>query len=301
MTVSNSSLLIKIKSLEKSLKQKEMALKKYEQTLKDSNQRVKQILTDLQEGKALIRNIHKSLLPSHLPKIPHFKFSYKFTATKTGISGDFFDVIQLNNPLQFGILLSSCSSYSLTSVFLSLFLKSVPSLKKHSKSTDYFLETFKSLSQSHTDTFHLFYGIVNRKDFTLNYCLKGDIFAGIRKAGNKKESSFTTLQTLKTTSSSLKTQKPNKQSFKSQTIELNPKDCFILCSPGLLQRKNSKGTSFGENNIIKAVQKKTGALDIRQNILFQANQFAGPVKSLRDQTVLIMEVKDRILKLSPGK
>lgn len=300
MSASNSSLLLKIKSLEKSLKQKEMTLKKYEQTLKDSNQRVKQILTDLREGKALIRNIHKSLLPSHLPKIPHFKFSYKFTATKTGISGDFFDVIQLNNPLQFGILLSSCNSYSLTSVFLSLFLKSVPSLKKHSTATDYFLETFKSLSKSHADSFHLFYGIVNRKDFTLNYCLKGGIFAGIRKTGNKKPP-FTTFQPIKSTPSFSKTQRPNKQSFKSQTVELNPKDCFILCSPGLSQRKSSKGTSFGANNIVKAVQKKKGALDIRQNILFQANQFAGPVKPLRDQTVLIMEVKDRILKLSPEK
>ena len=295
MTPTNKSLLLKIQALEKKLKQKEKALK-------NSNQRVEQILTDLKESKNLIRNIHKSLLPSHLPKIPHFSFSYRLSATRTGVSGDFFDVIQLNNPLQFGVLLSSCSTYTLTSLFLSLFLKSVPLLKEHPTAAGYLREVFKNLPNSNKNSFHLFYGIVNRRDFTLDYCLKGDVFAGMRQPEQAKEkSSLSRFQILKTSSSNLQTKNPRKSPFKSAVIELKPKDCLVLCSPGILHRKNSKGTVFGAKNILQAALSQKGVLATRQNILFQTNQFAGSAESPRDQTVLIMEVKDRILKLTKAK
>ena len=327
MNSANKSLLLKIKSLEKDLKQKEKGLKKYAMALKDSNQRVEQILKDLQESKALIRNIHKSLLPSHLPKIPQFKFSYKLAATKTGVSGDFFDVIQLNDPLQFGVLLSSCSSYTLTSLFLSLFLKSVPALKEHSTAAGYLQEIFKNFPVSQKNSIHLFYGIVNGRDFTLDYCLMGDVFAGIRCSTpqGKSNSLPVKFQILKSTkqicestpktppfsrrrespqselkSSNRITKKQKNHSLTGSLIELKPRDCLILCSPGILHRKNAGGGDFGAKNIIKAALSQKGALAIRQNILFQANQFAGKAPK-RDQTLLIMEVKDRVLKLTKTK
>ena len=301
MTATNSSLILKVKFLEKELKQKEKALKKYEQALKDSNQRVEQILKDLRESKALIRNIHKSLLPTHLPKIPQFKFSYKLTATKIGVSGDFFDVIQLNDPFQFGVLLSSCSSYTLTSLFLSLFLKSVPALKEHSTAAEYLQEMFNNFPVSNRDSIHLFYGIVNGRSFTLDYCLMGDVFAGVRRSDSQEKKNLlpSDFQILESPKADLKIKSPKKDSFKSKVMELKPRDCLTLCSPGLLHRKNSAGTDFGAKNIMKAAFSQRGALAIRQNILFQANRFAGSAAQ-RDQTLLIMEVKNRILKLTKG-
>ena len=181
----NHPLLLKIKSLEKELKDKIEIIKKQERALKDSNHRVERILKDLQDSTTLIRNIHKSLLPTDLPKIPLFKFSYKLAVSKTGVSGDFFDVIQLTSPLKFGVLLSSCNSYTLSSLFLSLFLKSFPSLKEYKTSGEFLSEMLKNLSSLSTkeEALHIFYGIVSRRDFTLNYCLRGDVFAGIRRAG----------------------------------------------------------------------------------------------------------------------
>ena len=302
MSAKNSSLILKVKSLEKELKQKEEALKKQEQALKNSNQRVEQILKDLQASKILIGNIHKSLLPTHLPKIPQFKFSYKLTATKTGVSGDFFDVIQLNDPLQFGILLSSCSSYTLTSLFLSLFLKSASALKEHSTAAGYIQEIFNNLLNKNKNSIDLFYGIVNGRNFTLDYCLTGDVFAGLRRfiPQEKSPSLPGDFQILKSPKPSLKIKNKKKCSFKSKVIELKPRDYLILCSPGLLHRKNSGGAEFGAKNIMKAALSQKGALAIRQNILFQANRFA-EFSAQRDQTLLIMEVKDRILKLTKTK
>ena len=298
----NHPLLLKIKSLEKELRDKIEIIKKQERALKDSNRRVERVLKDLQDSTTLIRNIHKSLLPTDLPKIPLFKFSYKLAVSKTGVSGDFFDVIQLNSPVKFGVLLSSCNSYTLSSLFLSLFLKSFPSLKEHKTSGEFLSEMFKNLSSLSTkeEALHIFYGIVSRRDFTLNYCLRGDVFAGIRRARTGEiKSTQSDFEILKPAISPLKD--PSKKiapAFKSAVIELNPKDCLTLCSPGILLRKNLAGTSFGTKNIIKSALSQKGILATRQNILFQANQFAGSAEPKRDQTVLLMEVKDRILKLA---
>ena len=302
MASSNNSLLLKIKSLENKLREKNKTIRKYERALRDSNERVEKVIKDLRDSTTLMRNIHKSLLPTSLPKIPLFKFSYKLAVSKTGVSGDFLDVIQLNNPLQFGVLLSSCNSYTLSSLFLSLLLKSLPSFKEYKTSAEFFSELFKKLSSLSTkeEALHIFYGIVSRRDFTLDYCLKGDVFAGIRRARpGETKSAKPDFEILKPALSHLKDpQKTNEPVFKSTVTELRPKDCLTLCSPGILLRKNQRGTPFGTKNIIKSVLGQKGILATRQNILFQANQFAGSTEPKKDQTVLIMEVKDRILKLA---
>ena len=304
----NSSLLTEIKSLKKQLKEKQKIIKSHSARLRDSNERIERIIKDLHGSATLIRNIHKTLLPVNLPKIPHFTFSYKLNPSKTGAGGDFLDVIPLQNPLQFGILLSGFRSFTLSSLFLSVLLKSFPSLKGHKTAEGFLTEIFKKFprSLSKKEDISVFYGIVNRRDFTLSYCLKGDIFAGIRQkgqsAGKPAGSSRGDFQTLSPSSLSVSPQrgKNNSLIFKSRKIELSPGDCLALCSPGLFHRKNPKGEIFGAENIIKSVLSpaNSGVLAVRQNILFQAHRFAGSNEAERDQTVLIMKAKSRVLKLA---
>ena len=311
MTSTNSFLLKEIKSLKKELKEKQKIIKNYEARLQDSNKRIEKIIKDLQDSATFIRNIHKTLLPVDLPKIPHFTFSYKLIPSKTGIGGDFLDVIPLQNPLQFGILLSGFRNFTLSSLFLSVLLKSFPSLKKHKIAGDFLTEIFKKFPGplSKTADISIFYGIVNRRDLTLNYCLKGDVFAGIRRKGQTDEkgtaASQGDFQVLHSPlpSGGSENRKGGNLIFKSRRVELNPGDCLALCSPGLLHRKDSKGTSFGAENIIKSVLSRSnkGVLAVRQNILFQAHRFAGSHEAERDQTVLIMKMKNRVLKLAGTK
>ena len=311
MTSTNKSHLPEIKSLKKKLKEKQKIIENYEARLQDSNERIEKIIKDLRNSATLIRNIHKTLLPADLPKIPHFTFSYKLTPSKTGIGGDFLDVIPLQNPLHFGILLSGFSNFTLSSLFLSVLLKSFPSLRGYKTAGGFLTEVFKKLPcpLSKKEDISVFYGIVNRRDFTMSYCLKGDIFAGIRQKGKTGEkgtaSSHGNFQTLRPSSlgEGSKTGKNSPLIFKSRRIDLNPGDCLALCSPGLFHRKNPQGEIFGAENIIKSVlsQSNKGGLAVRQNILFQANRFAGSNKAERDQTVLIMKVKSRVLKLAGTK
>ena len=288
-----SPLFKKIQSLEKELQEKKEVIKKYEGAFKDSNSRVEKIIRDIQDSLPLIRKIHQALLPTELPQIPHFEFSYKSQPTKIGISGDFFDVIQLQNPLQFAVLLASCNSYAITSLFLTTLLKFSKDLQVHENSKDFFTELSEKLSPSLTekDQVHLFCGIVNRKYFTLDYCISGDILAILKPEDLPH-------QILKATSSSV--HKNQQASFKNQSIDLNPRDHLILCSPGIVHRKNPKNQSFGLENLLKSLslEKKQSVLERRQNILFQANEFAQKKESNKDQTALIVEVKDRIIKLT---
>ena len=180
----NSPVLLKekIRFLEEKLKTKDKLLKKYRQSLQDSNTRIKKIAKDLEGSLSLVRDIHRHLLPVRLPHIPGFEFSYKFVPTRQGVSGDFFDIVKMEQSMKFSVLLSSCSTYALSSLFLSAFLKFSPKLKSHKSAKDFllFVADKVSSSLSKKEKIHLFYGVISRSSFELDYCLVGDIFAGYK-------------------------------------------------------------------------------------------------------------------------
>ena len=287
----NSISLKQISGLKKKIREQDELIKTYKQVLKESNKNIEKITKDLKKSFNLIGNIHRQLIPSDLPKVPHFKLSYKFVPTTKGVSGDFFDIIQLKNSLQFGIVLSSCSTYTLTSLFLSTVLKSVEKLKEIKNSKDFVTYLYNHLHSSllTKEFVSVFFGIIDRREFTLDYCIVGDVFSSLRRGGS--------VSLLKSSSPPL--QADLKCSFSNKKIDLHPKDALILCSSGIVKRQNKKAESFGTSRILKSIPKKSGGvLEIRQNILFQARQFGKGTPSLQDQTLLIIEVKDRILKLA---
>ncbi len=290
MSDNQLELLSKIKSLEAQIKDQENLLTKYKEMFNFSNDRIRKISKNLQEGLSLIAGIHRHLLPIDLPDIPYFEFSYKFLPTYAGVSGDFFDIVKIKNSLKFGIILSSCNTYAMTSLFVSSFLKSSQHLQNYETSKDFLLYVSEHLSKSFSEMekINLFYGIIDRKNFTLDYCLVGNVFAGFKREGQD-------YQILKPCSQNF----GERKSFKNEVIPLNTRDIFLFCSSGVRTSKNSKNEEFGTSNILKAAREneKKGVLGIRQNILFQCNKFNDGLESSKDKTVLVMEIKDRILKL----
>ena len=283
----------RVQWLENELKKKEKLLDRYRGALKSSNERLKNIAGELDFGFSSLRAIHEKLAPLELPKLPHFRFSYKVQPAAKGVSGDFFDIIPLKDSMKFGILLSSCSSYALASLLLSTLLKSPSPLDEQKKAEDFLRhlseKVFSSLPKD--EKIHIFYGIVNRRDFTLDYSGAGLFFAGIKS----KDRTVTELA-----SSSRTLHKKNKSLFASRTKSLYPGDILVICSPGVLERENNQGKPFGKNSIAGILKEKNNAdvLHLRQRILFQTERFAKNAPSQRDQTVLALEVKSRILKLA---
>lgn len=280
----------KIRSLETRLKDREALLKKYRKTLDDSNSRIKKIAQEMRDSLSLIRDIHKNLLPVKLPHIPGFEFSYKFLPAEAGVSGDFFNVVKIENSMKFGVLLSSCNSYAVTSLFLSSFLRNFQHLKKYKKAKDFvsFVSQKVAGSLKKKEKIDLFYGIISLSSFKMDYCLAGDIFVGHKAWGEEFE-------VLPSSAGSLY----ERDKLKGGQLSLHPKDVLLFCSPGVASRANQKGESFGKNHIIQSAAQNpsAGVLEIRQNVLFACDEFGKKQALTRDCSVLALKAKDRILRV----
>ena len=86
----------------------------------------------------------------------------------------------------------------------------------------------------------------------------------------------------------------------SKKIKLNSKDRLIVCSPGLLNVKNLKGDRFGREGVLRSIANspKSGVHELRNQIVFDVQQFLSGQELQKDLTVLVMEVKDRVIKLA---
>lgn len=282
----------KIKFLEKQLKQKERMITRYRSALDDSNARITKISKHLDENLSLIREVHKNLLPVKLPHIPGFEFSYKFLPTKQGVSGDFFNVIKIEKAGPFGVLLSNCNTYAVTSLFLSSFLKISPQLKRYKTAKDFLSFVAKKISPAlkKQDKLHLFYGFISRNSMELDYCLAGNIFVGCKRHEGGKWNILP--------SSAPYLHKNQIINLKGDKLDLASKDLLLICSPGVLQRENKMGACFGVTNIVKSANqiKSDDVLELRQNILFSCNEFGKGKQQNQDCTVLTIKATGPVLK-----
>ena len=280
----------KVRSLKSRLKNREELLKKYQKTLNESNIRIKKISQEMKDSLSLIRDIHKNLLPVKLPHIPGFEFSYKFLPAESGVSGDFFNVVKIENSMKFGVLLSSCNSYALASLFLSSFLRNFQHLKKYKKAKDFvsFVSQKAEGSFKKEEKIDLFYGIISLSSFKMDYCLAGDIFVGHKAEGEE-------FKALPSSAVSLY----EKDKLKGGQISLHPKDVLLFCSPGVAERANQKGENFGKSHIIQSAGQNpsAGVLEIRQNVLFACDEFGKNQALTKDCSVLALKAKDRILRV----
>ena len=64
--------------------------------------------------------------------------------------------------------------------------------------------------------------------------------------------------------------------------------------------KNLENESFGQERLFNALVSapKTGVHDVRNHLLFEIKKFLSGREPTRDVTVLVAEVKDRVIKLA---
>lgn len=284
----------KIQALENQLKKKDLVIKKYRETLKQSSLRIQRIGKELNDNFALVREIHKQLLPVRLPQIPGFEFSYKFVPADRGVSGDFFDVIKIKGSMSFGILFFSCETYGLSSLFLSSFLRLKSKLKNYKSSEELVSFVFKSaLAGLKTqENIHLFYGIISSSSLEMDYCLKGSIFAGHKTP----EGSISELSLKAPMISHGK----KISGMKKGRLQLQPDESLLFCSPGVAEYSNKKGEEFGQDSIIRAWRKDPplgGVLEARQAVLFACSEFGKKQPAEKDRAILALRVSKQALRV----
>ncbi len=269
-------------------------LKTYKREVNKSNEELETIVADLSHELKLAAKIQRILSPTEIPNIPGIEFSTKFVSgTKFG--GDYFDIFELHDKLKFGILVSSCSGYAMSALFMSVLMKYTAQIEAK-KGLDP-AQVIKLLAAEivpqiqKQESASLFYGVIDRRNYDLSYSCIGNI------GGMIKEPAKNQVVWLEPSSGPL--QKSYNESPLTHTLNLGPRDQMVLCTEGVLQAKTHEEV-FGKNRLIEAFQSHSneGVHQIRNEILYQVSQFTGLQEPLKDQTVLVTEVKDKVIKLA---
>ncbi len=276
-----------IAGLEEQLQAKGIEVMTYRQELQKFSQMLDRLMSQISGDMQMLAKVQKALTPTDLPNIRGFEISRKFVyGTESG--GDYFDVFEHEDKFRFGLLVAASSGYAMSATFLSLILKVSHVLEaKKGNAPDRILqqlaEDIKPMAGP-KDLTHAFYAVIDRRDYSLKFCSAGNITAFYMPAGKP-------LQSLKSSLS------PFGQQFTGElscaAIELEPKSRVCILTNGLTD-------VLGADTVVKIMTDtaKLGVHELRNELLFQAQKKSGLAQPLRDQTVIVIEVKDRVIKLA---
>lgn len=268
--------------------QKDQELLLYKQELLKFSHQLDNVMIQISGDVDLLKKIQKVLTPTEIPNIPGFEFSRKFVyGSRYG--GDYFDIFEHEDKLKFGVLLSSSSGYAMSALFLSLILKVTHLMEaKKGLAPEKVLEQIsselKSTAKTNDET-QAFYGVIDRRDLTLNFCAVGRIKGFLQVPGKH-------LQLISTDSAALGTS--TSPVFKSASVELEPKSRVVLLSDGILEVLSTDQIS----QCLQTLGSHSQVHDVRNEILLKCQLVSGLDTPVRDQTVVVIEVKDRVIKLA---
>ncbi|MBX2988577.1 MAG: SpoIIE family protein phosphatase [Bdellovibrionaceae bacterium] len=285
----------KIRELEGELAAKEAELAQMRLRLSATNVRLESVIDRIGHEIKLASKLQRLLSPVEMPNIAGFEFSTKFVpGTRSG--GDYFDIFEHEDRLRFGIVLSSSSGYTMSALFLSVLMKISSKMEaRRGLEPHEMIATIQremGPEMKNDDRASLFYAVVDRRNFEMNYCSWGDTSAYLQLHG---EDALTRLEAQAPALNKL-------SSVEARTMKvlLNPRDRLILCSDGVAKTANIEGKAWGESGLRDAIRSapRQGVHELRNEILYRNENFSGKHEPDRDQTVLVLEVKDKVIKLA---
>ncbi len=292
---SEQNLKDKIKDLEKDLSLKEAELVSYRLELAKANQLLEKVIADMGQEVKLAALVQKLLNPTEIPNIPGIEFSTKFLpGMKSG--GDYFDIFEHDDRLKFGIILSSCSGYAMSALFLSVLMKLSAQMEaRKGAEPDQVIKQMAAEivpNIQKNDSASLFYGVIDRRNYELRYCSVGNLMGFLQAQGNEN------LVQLQPSAKALA--KDFNEKPLTHAISLGPRDRLILCSEGVWAAQSPDHEAFGKERLSKAIlhAPRSGVHSVRNEILYQVEKFTTLSDPQRDQTVVVTEVKDKVIKLA---
>lgn len=291
-----SALEKKIAELERDLILKEQDLLRYKTELTKANKRLEKLIEQVGQELRVASQIQRVLVPTEYPNIQGVEFSTKFVPGSLR-GGDYFDIFEHDDHLKFGILLSCSSGYTMSALFLSVLLKMTGQLEARRGAEPHIVlqkmidELLPNMQQG-KDRASLFYGVIDRRTFEMQYCQLGNNVALLVDGQTGKMTALA--------ADAPPIAKGFKTELKCHKISINPLDRFVIASEGVAKTMNPSGEAFGLDRLSQAVTRapKTGVHEMRNELLYQLEKFAESTEFSEDVTVIVTEVKERILKLA---
>jgi sigma-B regulation protein RsbU (phosphoserine phosphatase) len=86
----------------------------------------------------------------------------------------------------------------------------------------------------------------------------------------------------------------------TDVISMSSRDRLILLSDGAVSAQDASGQSWGKERLLQSVLRapRMGVHEVRNEILFQLESFVGQPEFQKDVTVIVTEVKDKVIKLA---
>ncbi len=285
----------RIRELETELADRERDLAVFREELGKANTQLERFIKQIGNELKMASTIQKALVPTEFPNIPGFEFSTKFVPSPVS-GGDYFDIFEHEDRFRFGIVLASSSGYSMSALFLSVLLRMTGQLEaRKGTPPNQILELMAKelLPNIHgNESASVFYGVIDRRGFDMTFAGCGRVIGLLYSYTNSK------VQRLEWSTPAFS--KDFKGGIESTTVSLNPRDRLILVTEGVVRALNPKGEEFGEERLYKAIlaAPRLGVHDLRNEILYQVERFAAGRDLPNDATVVVTEVKDRVIKLA---
>lgn len=285
----------RIALLEREVKERELDLSRFREELIKANRRLEQMIESFNQELKVAHAIQRTLVPTEFPNIPGFEFSTKFLpSSKSG--GDYFDFFEHQDKFRFGIVLSSASAHGMSALLLSVLLKMTGKLEARKGAEPHLV--VQNIAQEMIEDMEpeakidMFYALVDRRSFEMRYLRLGNVIPIVQPAGSHE------FQILDSSGNAL--ERDFKAPKESRKILLNPRDRVILLTRGILEVTNPRGETFGLESVTRALMSgpKRGVHEMRNHLLFEAQKFAQGQELPRDITVLILEVKEKVIKLA---
>jgi len=285
----------KISQLEHELAVKEAEVHRYRLELSKANAELEKMILQITQEIKLAQTMQKVLSPTELPHVQGFEFSTKFIpGTRSG--GDYFDIFEHEDKLKFGILISSASGYALSSMLLSLIIKISSQIEARRGLAPHRVvgllakEVVPNIQNE--DQASIFYGVIDRRSYELQFCSIGNIDGFLQVFAQEQ------LVNLIPNGPSL--QKGFNTEPQTQVVQLNPRDRLIFATDGLKSSKNSAGALWGVHGFSQVILRgpRQGVHELRNEILLANEKHMGQADPERDQTLIVTEVKDRVIKLA---
>jgi len=290
-----SELLERIQYLESQIADREADLKHYRLEIGQLNQRMEAIIVRLNNELKLMHEIQKLLVPTELPSLQGFEFSSKFVPSIIS-GGDYFDIFEHNDRLRFGMVVSSATGHSMSALLLSVLLRLTSRMEARTgaKPEQILKSVVEELAAQSigNDAAHIFYSMMDRRSFTLHYSLLGDISVFYQSAKTKNVELIRAMTPPITSSFS--------QKVPSKSIQMQPRDRLVLVTQGIAAAVNLNGEEFGVERLADIMIRgpKLSVHELRNSILHEVENHRSGQQLQRDQTILVLEVKERVIKLA---
>lgn len=293
--LTREQLLARIAELEAELNERETDLRRFRSELNQANSKLEAVLRRLEDELKVAQFIHKILVPTEFPHISGFEFSTKFIPSAVS-GGDYFDIFEHEDRLRFGIIVSSATGHTMSALLLNVLLHMTGQLESRKGSEPHqavqsFAERLTGETGVH-DRADIFYSLIDRRSYEMRFVRLGSIFVLYQNAQTGEVRS-------------LGLEQPGlgpdfRPPAQSEAIALNPRDRLLICTRGVIEVKNDKGEMYGIERVTRSFLggPKRGPHEMRSHILYEVSRYSQSGDLQRDQTVLVVEVKDKVIKLA---